>query len=383
MSTDAGRPPVDVCQAIVEMADRGAAFALAVVLRAEGSTPCKAGAKAVIDAQGAIVGTVGGGAVEAETQRRAAEAVKTDRAGVFDVSLQGDGGPICGGTMRVLIDPAAARRRAAYAAAVAASGRRSRGVLLTTVEHGRAHETHQALAARGGAGLAVRVTHPTAIAVRFLDEPAISLESGFPGAEQIRTVLDRQQAAWFVAESAPGGAAREVLVEPLVPRPLLLIAGGGHIGQALAELANLVGFEVVVIDDRPEFADPARFPPGVTARCGKLSDEIAGYPIGVDTYVVLVTRGHEQDAEALASCIHRPAGYLGMIGSRRKVAQVRREFLDAGRATAEELDRVHAPIGLDLGAVTVPEIAVSILAQLIAVRRRGAAPRVAAGSEER
>ena len=84
-----------------------------------------------------------------------------------------------------------------------------------------------------------------------------------------------------------------------------------------------------------------------------------------------MTRGHRHDAEALAECIHRPLAYLGMIGSRRKVALVRKKFLDAGLATEEELDRVRAPIGLEIGAVTVPEIAVSIVAQLIAVRRKG------------
>ena len=89
-----------------------------------------------------------------------------------------------------------------------------------------------------------------------------------------------------------------------------------------------------------------------------------------NTYVVIVTRGHEKDAEALAACVRRPAAYLGMIGSRRKVALMRKDFLESGRATAEEFDRVYAPIGLDIGAITVPEIAASIVAQLISVRRR-------------
>ena len=90
---------------------------------------------------------------------------------------------------------------------------------------------------------------------------------------------------------------------------------------------------------------------------------------------MIVTRGHQQDAAALRACIRRPAAYIGMIGSRRKVPLVRRQFLDSGWATAEEFDRVYAPIGLDIGAVTVPEIAASIMAQIIAVRRKGAVPR--------
>jgi xanthine dehydrogenase accessory factor len=164
---------------------------------------------------------------------------------------------------------------------------------------------------------------------------------------------------------------------------VFLLGGGGQVGPALAARARAGVFETAGVDDRPEFADPLRFPPGTVARCGQIADEIGRFPIGPDTFVVLVTRSHEQDAEALAACLHRPAAYLGMIGSRRKVAHLRQMFLDSGQATAAEFDRVFAPIGLDLGAVTVDEIAVSILAQLIAVRRRGTAPRIPTRSEER
>ncbi|MCZ7639802.1 MAG: XdhC family protein [Verrucomicrobia bacterium] len=96
---------------------------------------------------------------------------------------------------------------------------------------------------------------------------------------------------------------------------------------------------------------------------------MAAFPVNPDTYIVLVTRGHRHDAVALEACIHRPAAYLGMIGSERKVGMVKRDFLQSGKATPAEWARVFAPIGLDIGAQTVPEIAASIIAQLIAVRR--------------
>ena len=355
---NASRHPRDIHQAIGEWSDRGCAFAVAVVLRAEGSTPCKAGAKAVIDARGAIQGTIGGGSVEAEAQRRAIEAIKTGRPVLFDFHLEGravnDGEPICGGTMRVLVDPTAATHRAAYAAAAAARHCRERGVLLTTI--------------RGS-------TEP-AVAVQFLAEQAIPPELGLPGAEAIRAALEREETDLFVFESPQGGEEVEVLVEPLIPRPVLLVVGGGHVGQAVAVQANLVGFDVVVVDDRPEFTAPEVLPEGATARCGRISEEVAGFPIRADTYIVIVTRGHQHDAEALAACIHGPAAYIGMIGSRRKVALMRQDFVESGRATAEEVARVYAPIGLDIGSVTVPEIATSIVAQLIAVRRKGSAPRM-------
>jgi len=354
----ASRPPRDIHQAIVELADRGGRFAVALVLRADGSTPCGAGAKAVIEASGAIRGTVGGGSVEAEAQRRAVEAIQSGRPAAFDCRLEGRAvdsrDPICGGVMRILVDPTAAKHRAAYAAAAAALHARERGVLLTT--------------ARG-------LDEPD-VAVRFLAEEAIPREPGFPGAATIGAAMESEQAALFASEPAQGGERLEVLVEPLIPRPMLLIVGGGHVGQAVAAQASLVGFDLLVIDDRPEYADPALFPEGAATRCGPVDEEIARAALGADAYIVIVTRGHQHDAEALAACLGKPAAYIGMIGSRRKVALMRKDFATSGRATPEELDRVYAPIGLDIGAVTVPEIAASIVAQLIAVRRKGSSPRM-------
>ena len=100
--------------------------------------------------------------------------------------------------------------------------------------------------------------------------------------------------------------AVEVLVEPIVPRPLLVIAGGGHVGQAVAALAVDVGFDVTVLDDRPEFTDPALFPPGVVTHTGDVPRAMAALAIDRDTYITIVTRGHRQDAEVLAACLRSP-----------------------------------------------------------------------------
>lgn len=346
------RPHNDIHRAIAELADRGEQFAVALVLEAEGSTPVGVGAKAAIEAGGAIHGTVGGGSVEAEAQRRAIEAIGTGRPLVFDFPLYGvavgDASPICGGRMRLLVDPTAALHRAAYAAAAAARERRERGVLLTRI---------------GG-------NDGCHVAVEFLRDDAISPALGFPGAEAIGDVLRSEKPARFAAER------HEVLVEPLIPRPVLLIVGGGHVGQAVAVQGDLAGFDIAVMDDRPEFTKPELFPAGAALHCGRVGEEVAGFPFAADTYAVIVTRGHQHDAEALAACLRRPAAYVGMIGSRRKVALMREDFIRSGRATAAEFDRVYAPIGLDIGAATVPEIAASIVAQLIAVRRTGRSPRM-------
>jgi xanthine dehydrogenase accessory factor len=350
------RRPKDIYRAIVEQCQRNAGFALATVLQATGSTPCKVGAKAIIDATGAILGTVGGGAVEAQTQRSAVEAIGLGRPLVFDFHLEGEAAskqnPICGGVMRVLIDPCAAGHLSAYRAASQARQQRKRGVLLTTI----------------------RGQNRPEVAVRFLAEGAVPPEIAFPDAESVGSVLRREETAIFIAESSHEEQRLEALAEPLVPDPLLVIAGGGHIGQALAAQACLLGFDILVIDDRREFTSPELFPEDVNTRCGRIAEELDRLAVGGDTYIVIVTRGHLGDAEALAACLHKPAAYIGMIGSRRKVALMRKEFIESGRAAAAEFDRVYAPIGLDIGAATVPEIAASIVAQLIAVRRKKISP---------
>jgi xanthine dehydrogenase accessory factor len=336
----------------VQFAEEGRCFAVVLVLEAEGSTPGKAGVKAVIDEDGNIWGTIGGGQVEAECQRRAIEACRTKRPVVFDFYLEGaattDDAPICGGTMRILIDPTAAENRVSYARAAEALQRRERGVFLTMI----------------------RTAAEPEVSAQWLPEDTIPSDAAFPGTNAICMCLARETPQLFVEDSESPAARLEVFVEPVIPRPLLLIVGAGHIGQALALQATLIGFDVTVMDDRPEFATPALFPDGVTTLCGDIPKEVAGFPVNKETYIVVVTRAHKHDAEALKACIHSPAAYIGMIGSKRKVALMRRDFIETGAATEEEFNRVFAPIGLDIGAVTVPEIATSIAAQLIAVRRK-------------
>jgi xanthine dehydrogenase accessory factor len=364
----------EIHRAIVAFAESGRAFAAAVVLKAEGSTPREAATKALLEPDGSILGTIGGGKVEAETQRLAVEAIRTGRAAVFDFTLEGGGAnddqPICGGLMRILIDPAAAAHSAAYAAVVEAERLRQRGVLLTSVR------VPAFLHSRGRNGTEGRHAAPAPeVAVLWLPQNAVPADIGFPGSQAICAALARQTPEFLVQDEPHADAQLQVLVEPLIPPPLLLIAGGGHIGQALALQADLVGFAVTVLDDRSEFTDPALYPAGVVTRRCDIARELAGFPIAADTFIAIVTRGHQHDRAALAACIRRPAAYIGMIGSRRKVALIRKDLLESGAATEEEFDRVYAPIGLDIGAETVPEIAASIVAQLIAVCRKGTAPR--------
>jgi len=150
--------------------------------------------------------------------------------------------------------------------------------------------------------------------------------------------------------------------------PKLVIVGGGHIGRLLAEMMTPLGFRVSVLDDRYEFANSQRFPsPIVPVKCDIVAT-LEKWAIDANTYVVIVTRGHKHDEAALKAILNSRARYLGMIGSRRKI-QVIFDDLRHDGATDDQLARVHAPIGLDIGAVTAGEIALSIAAQLVSVRR--------------
>ena len=344
--------PTEICRNTVQFIDSGQSFAVALILMAEGSTPRKAGVRAIIDQTGKIHGTLGGGIVEAEAQRRAVEACQSKHPVVFDMDLYGANRaadiPICGGSMRILLDPTATKDKASYARLAEAVRLRQRGIMLTTV----------------------RTSTHTEVASQWFPQDAIPLDTAFPGTDKISSCLARETPKLFTKRTQNPNVLTEVFVEPVIPKPLLLIAGGGHIGQALALQASLVGFDIIVIDDRSEFTDPALFPEGTTTHYGDIPKQIAALSTARDTYVVLVTRGHKLDAETLEACIHTPVAYVGMIGSKRKVALIQKNFIESGIATAEQFDRVFTPIGLDIGAVTVPEIAASITAELIAVRRK-------------
>ncbi|MDF2626814.1 MAG: adhP [Symbiobacteriaceae bacterium] len=161
-----------------------------------------------------------------------------------------------------------------------------------------------------------------------------------------------------------------IFAEPILPPPRLIVAGAGHVALALAPAAQAAGFRVTVIDDRAEFARPERFP-GCTVICDDMAACIERLRPDATTFIVLAGRSHDKDKEALRAAVQLPSAYLGMMGSRRKVATLQRELLETGEATVWAMEKLRAPIGLDLGAETPAEIAVAIVAELIAVRRGG------------
>jgi len=184
-----------------------------------------------------------------------------------------------------------------------------------------------------------------------------------------REALSVGRSRLFEYESAAGTA--RVFVEVQQRPPTLLIVGAGHIAVPLCRLGKLLGFRVVVLDDRPAFANPARFPEADQVIVDYFRPAMRRFPIDPFTYIVLVTRGHQHDVDCLLEVLDSPAAYIGMVGSKRRVRAVFQLLAEEQGILPEKFDRVYSPIGLDIGAETPEEIAVAIAAEIVKVRRGG------------
>jgi xanthine dehydrogenase accessory factor len=165
------------------------------------------------------------------------------------------------------------------------------------------------------------------------------------------------------------GGIVDVFLEPIKPFPSLIIFGGGHISFFLARIGKMVDFRVTIIDDRPEFANPERFPEADETIAEDMASVMKRLEINGSSYIVIVTRGHMKDEQVLEWAVTTPASYIGMIGSKRKIKTSFTYLLSKG-ITQEQLDKVHSPIGLAIGAETPEEIAVAIMAEIIQVRHQ-------------
>jgi xanthine dehydrogenase accessory factor len=369
---------------LAALARSGTRAALATVVAADGSTPQVPGASAVFTARGLAGGTVGGGVGEARVEALARRAIAAGASRLATLNLgydpSAEGEAICGGRLRVLIDARPERHVPVFLEMMADVRRRKPGTLVTWIKKARGARDS---AAKGDLAVADVADVPGGVDVRRFWLPAgasplraaRSALAAFDG--PLRTAGWSSDGRAFGAccpalrAGAPGlfeGEGGTLYVEPHAPFPRLIIAGAGHVGRAVAHLGHLLNFEVIVIDDRPEFANADRFPEASRIVVADASRALRKLVLGPDAYVVIVTRGHRGDEGALRACIRRKTAYVGMIGSARKVGLLRERFLQKGWCSPAEWDRVRTPIGLPIGSRTVEEIAVSIAAELVAVR---------------
>jgi xanthine dehydrogenase accessory factor len=353
--------------ALDEALSAGLSVCWTALVETRGSTPQKAGAAMLVYADGSQFGTLGGGCVEAEVKRKALQILQHGERDVLTFQLDSDygwdDGLICGGRMKMLIDP-------------------------VREDHDRRYFREYAQRLRAGAGLTEAVQLD---GLPTCDTPQSQL-CGFSASVRPgdRWLFDDQGRC--IASRSGVAAPTELMphLKPLVQRPRpyvvqgwsflpslprcrLVIVGAGHVGQKVAEYAADVDFNVWVIDDREEYASAARFPQAERRIVGTLDAVLPGLPIDSQTYCIIVTRGHHHDEEALQYLAERPAAYVGLIGSRRKIKLILADLLQAG-VSAAALERVRAPLGFGIGSQTVPEIAISILAELIAERNLGQVP---------
>ena len=343
---------------VLRRLERREPVVLATVVEAEGATPQVPGASALFGERGLLLGTLGGGILEADAEKKALLCLKNRSSLFYRFELQGEdvaaGEPICGGFVWILVDGSPGDKRETWRCLADALLARRSGVLVTQIDR--------------------RPDDQAEVKRLWHDEKASELEAGSSlrlfTRELAQASRQEKPVSLQVRGSAPKDHQTLYFLEPIAPLPRLLIVGAGHIGQAVARQAEWLDFEITVIDDRPEYASRERFGEGAALIVADIEPAVREFPVSADTYIVIVTRGHSHDAEALQACIHSPATYIGMIGSRHKVALMRERFLSAGWASAQEWERVRAPIGLKIGSRTVEEIAVSIAAELIQIRSR-------------
>jgi len=345
--------PVDcmsVFKGIAKLLSEGESLVLATIINRSGSAPRSAGSRMAVRSDGSILGTVGGGILEARVQELAASVFENRRTLVRKFTLTPEDasrmGMICGGQVRVLIhfvDASEAFQSRFYQDVAATLDAYRQALLVTLIP------AEEEVFERPGCGLTGK-------------------DGSLKGT--LDSVLMREIAARF------GGRQPDVvrygeedfLVEPLSKEGSVFIFGAGHIARELAPLAKLVGFRTTVLDDRQEFANRARFPSADAVLVpDSFETAVDGLDIDEESCLVIVTRGHAHDKTVLGQALATKAGYIGMIGSRRKRDAVYEALLKEG-FTRADVERVHSPIGHDIGAETPEEIAVSIVAELIRAR---------------
>ena len=337
----------------------GRRFAVATVVRTVGSTPQVVGAKLLVDDMGRLVGTLGGGCVEADAFAEAKRVIDTGGTSLREYELTEelawDTGLVCGGTMWISIEPGEQALRFAdrdLLGDVLAASAGGKPVAIATLLRKRGKDLITA------GKLFVEVDGPG----------GGTLGDGTLDARARAAAIDvlREGAARTLALDEDA----ELLVEPVLAKPRLVIVGGGHVGLAIARLGVSLDYEVTVVDDRPDFANRERFAGVSEILNTDMVKALETMAIGWNTFIVIATRGHKLDAHCLRVAVKTDARYVGLLGSKRKTVLIARMLHDEG-VNEERTRAVHAPIGLDLGGRTPAEIALSVLAELSMERYGG------------
>lgn len=350
----------DIYLKMTEMFETNRFSVLATIIRQEGPSPRGLGTKFLILDDGSAVGSIGGGILEAQVIEES-EKVFAGRLPVrLQRTLKGseveDTDMLCGGDVEIFLEP----------------------VSPDNLNHLQIFKKIMEIIRRGGSGLLATVINSDRwwagqIPKMFLNSDGEGIGS-LLGIKEIEEILLERMDQLLNERIAKNVICRdeeqnrlELFVEPVVSDPILYLFGGGHISLQIVSFASRVGFKVVVIDDRHEFATSERFPEAAEVHCCPFDGVMDKLQVNESSYLVIITRGHTHDKTVLAQTLKTRAKYIGMIGSRRKISIIFDRLLEEG-FTREEIDQVCSPIGIEIGAETPEEIALSIVAELIKVR---------------
>lgn len=347
----------EVIEETIRALQRKEPCVLATVVRTRGMTPQKAGARQLIRQDGTSVGTLGGGCVEGDIWYYAKEILRKNGGPEFrdyklNEELAAQDGLVCGGTMYFFVEPFwQPEAFLSYAAEIKKAYSGGQPVALATVVSASSGEE----------------TPGTKLLIRQDG----SVLGGFNNPKLQQKVIDvaRRIAPFGKNEVVQEGGA-EVYVEGFTTPPTLVLMGGGHVGKAVYQLAVMLGFRVFVVDDRKEFCNNERFPKAAQTVIADFDEALHQLPINFNTFILVATRGHRYDDAATRAAVSTPARYIGLLGSKRKNLLIFRELLDAN-VPLEHIKQIHAPVGLDIGALTPEELAVSIMGEIVMCLRGG------------
>ena len=342
----------DALRAASDAADADRAV-LITPIEIKGSAPVGHLSRMLVRPDGTSVGTVGGGSLEGQAREAALSLLTSDSKGDATVTLTEEqaltDGLVCGGSVTFLIERLDREQSEVFKSAVDILGSHDSGVEAIRFEEG--NEAKRLIVDSSGKTTGT-------LGIEALDRQILV---------NVEELIERD--AWGRESIEAQGQSYSVFITALTPRPTLYIFGGGHVGLALSKVAPSAGFRVEIVDDRPAFAARERFPDATAVHTLELDTAIGALPIDRESFIAVMTRDHSFDGEVVAQALETSAKYIGMMGSRRKVSKIVESLKSAGFED-DQIDRIHAPIGMNIGGATPGEIAISIAAQLIDVRRR-------------
>ena len=349
----------DVFKSAIDILEHGGKAAMSTIIASKGSLPMSEKSKMLVTPEGKIIGTVGGGCLEADVWAEARRVMEEGKSNIQKFVLTekyaGESGLNCGGIVEILTEPLPEQGRDIFRSILELKDTGHRGTLTTILtDHPQYPEGRRKLLLCDD-GHTVGTLGNVALEA-FVETKGQNVLQGEEFA-----ILDYQ---------LDDGTSLQLFMEPVLPTPTVYVFGGGHVSFFVVRAAKLAGFKVKVIDDRPAFANTERFPEADAALVMEFEQVRDAFDFGQDDYIILVTRGHQHDQRILEQIYDCQARYIGMIGSKSKISKMWKRLETKGIDRAY-LDRVHAPIGLNIGADTPEEISISIVAELIRERREG------------